>query len=510
MLKKTLVCLSIFFTITACSGNGNGDNADAFPDNTTNDQPCARPGDTEGQFLLCGTLQLSVDGKGYFILSGNGAPVYARTATFQLEDGEFISTAQGAHLQGQLADANGNITGGTPTAVSIGEAEPTTIRIDQLGVITGEVASETVILGQIILASFSAPFFLTDLGGGLFAESFGSGLSNVGPPNSGSLGMVAIGELSVELDNTFNLLVDGSGYFAVDNDGEYLYTNNNEFTTDSIGLLIDLEGHSLQGYPIDFLGNITSSIGNLFINSGTLPPQQTGSIDLTFNLNSAAAIPTIVVFDALNPLSYNESISLTVYDSRGESHTLNLYFVKTFTANTWNMHAFIDGVNVVTNGAVIAGPVTSTFYQLSFTSSGILVSPTNPATLTVDNWVPTNGAAGSIASGEPALVASDFVIRIAGSTQFGASFSVGISEQDGYPSGSLVSTQFNNCGLLTAMYSNAESIVIGQLILASFPNSLGLIEFDATRYKESAQSGSPTFGIPCIDGFGVIGGDLVQ
>ncbi|MEE8058870.1 MAG: flagellar hook protein FlgE [Pseudomonadales bacterium] len=307
-------------------------------------------------------------------------------------------------------------------------------------------------------------------------------------------------------DNALDLAINGSGFFVLaEPSGAPAYTRSGYFSLDNNGNIVNNTGSLLQGRVADANGNITGGTPTaLVVNTGNLPPSQTDTVSLEFNLDSTASIPSVAAFDELNPLSFNESTSLTVYDSRGESHTMTNFFVKTATNNVWNMHTFIDGTDVVTNGAVTAGPVTNTFYQLSFTSSGILVSPTNPATLTVDNWVPTNGAAGSIASGEPAVTASDFIISVAGSSQFGSDFSVSDVNQDGFAPGRLTSIEIDNTGILFARYSNGEALTLGQIVLASFANEQGLSPLGNTTWGESFESGLPNVGVPLAGSLGAI------
>src|SRR5690348_18027401 len=49
---------------------------------------------------------------------------------------------------------------------------------------------------------------------------------------------------------------------------------------------------------------------------------------------------------ALPIYSYNNTPSLTVYDSLGAAHTASLYFVKGAAANSWSSYLYIDGAAV--------------------------------------------------------------------------------------------------------------------------------------------------------------------
>lgn len=57
------------------------------------------------------TLDLAVNGSGFFILSDQGARVYSRAGQFKLDNQNYIVNAGGQRLTGLLADSSGAITG---------------------------------------------------------------------------------------------------------------------------------------------------------------------------------------------------------------------------------------------------------------------------------------------------------------------------------------------------------------------------------------------------------------
>ncbi len=57
------------------------------------------------------TLDLAVNGSGFFILSDQGARVYSRAGQFKLDNQNYIVNANNQRLTGVLADKTGNITG---------------------------------------------------------------------------------------------------------------------------------------------------------------------------------------------------------------------------------------------------------------------------------------------------------------------------------------------------------------------------------------------------------------
>ena len=67
---------------------------------------------TQGTFQnTSSSLDLAIDGDGFFMVKNNGATEYTRAGNFQLDQSGNITTPTGAVLQGYLADATGNVSG---------------------------------------------------------------------------------------------------------------------------------------------------------------------------------------------------------------------------------------------------------------------------------------------------------------------------------------------------------------------------------------------------------------
>ena len=103
-------------------------------------------------------------------------------------------------------------------------------------------------------------------------------------------------------------------------------------------------------------------------------PQQTSQVDIRMNLPAGDAINPFA-FDPTDPLTYNHSTSVTVFDSLGESHVQTYYFRKA-AANEWDMYTAVDGtlVNIQDTGTG-TGTVAGSAYvpgtaKLIFSSGG--------------------------------------------------------------------------------------------------------------------------------------------
>ena len=62
----------------------------------------------------------------------------------------------------------------------------------------------------------------------------------------------------------------------------------------------------------------------------------------------------------------------------------------------------------------------------------------------------------------------------------------------------------NSKGKITATYGFDDEEIIGNFILASFPNETGLRQVGNNRYQTNSKSGLPNFGIPMNGAFGKI------
>ncbi|TOQ54257.1 flagellar hook-basal body complex protein, partial [Vibrio parahaemolyticus] len=104
----------------------------------------------------------------------------------------------------------------------------------------------------------------------------------------------------------------------------------------------------------------------------------------------------------------------------------------------------------------------------------------------------------------PAAGAEEMNIEISleGSTQFGSSFGVSTNNPNGYASGELVGVRIEDNGEVYATYTNGQSLLQGQVVLADFSNPQGLNKVSGTAWTQSFSSGSPVVGAP---GTGILG-----
>jgi flagellar hook protein FlgE len=285
--------------------------------------------------------------------------------------------------------------------------------------------------------------------------------------------------------NTLDLAVDGEGFFQLTNSsGATFYSRAGQFQVDRLGQVTDPSGDLLQGYQATPSGVITGAIGNITLASTNSAPQVTTTSMIKANLDAAATAPT-PAFSIADPTSYNFSTKQTIYDSLGSAHDVTFYFVKSSTANTWNLYRQIDG------GAATAAT------NLVFNTSGALTSGGSQALALA--------IAGGAAT--PQTVTVDFTNM----SQFGAKSAVLDQTQNGYASGSLQRVSVDSQGEIVAQFTNGQTRLLAQVVLNRFANPQGLVRSGDNLFVQTNDSGSPVVGSPGNNGLGhVVSGALEQ
>ena len=327
-------------------------------------------------------------------------------------------------------------------------------------------------------AEFADVYAASMLGTGKNQQGSGVLLSNVSQQfNQGNINYT---------QNALDLAINGNGFFQVSNNGALSYTRAGYFGTDNQGFIVDNFGNNLQGYTLDNNGELAGGkINNLQIKTTSQEPKPTSSVQQSFNLNSTNDVPLSTPFDATDPKSYNSSTSTNIYDTQGNAHVLTQYFVKT-GANNWDMNVLIDGVNPDTMAVNL--PKVS---QLVFDSAGKLQTGN---TVDLANWQPIalTGSNPPVPAANGAVVnPGGLKLDMSNATQFANSFAVNAVSQDGYTTGELAGIEIDDSGKIFARYTNGQSKVQGQVVLADFANVQGLIPVGKTQWVQSLASGEP-------------------
>lgn len=275
-----------------------------------------------------------------------------------------------------------------------------------------------------------------------------------------------------------DVAISQQGFFRMaDTSGAVYYSRNGQFTLDANRNIVNMQGQQLTGYPATGTPPTIQTGANpvgLSVPTTAMSAKATTTAAMTANLNSTDPVKAVGTLDINNPTTYNAKSSMTTFDSLGNSHTINLYFNKT-ADNQWTVTPVDASTSPVTTGTTTA---------LQFDQSGNL---TAPASRQVNYTMGAlNGSLGPTA----------LTVDITGSLQQNTGTSTfGNPTQNGYKPGELTSYQINNDGTLVGSYSNDQTQVLGQIVLANFANPEGLKSQGNNVWSATSSSGQALTGI---------------
>jgi flagellar hook protein FlgE len=177
-----------------------------------------------------------------------------------------------------------------------------------------------------------------------------------------------------------------------------------------------------------------------------------------------------------------KSINITVFDTQGGKHVLSGSFVRTDTANTWDMiltsisgnitditfgNRRIDGIEFYANNGSFKGLNLATGDTPQFTVN-FAHDPGNPQVINV--------SMGTIG-------------QFNGLTQFDANSTAVAREQDGYAAGSFSNLSVSNTGIVIGSFTNGVKKDIATLQLALFQNPSALESLGDGYFSPSGNSG---------------------
>jgi flagellar hook protein FlgE len=298
-----------------------------------------------------------------------------------------------------------------------------------------------------------------------------------------------------------DVALSGDGFFTVKGTVEGLsanfYTRAGEFVLNKDGVLVNSSGLQVQGYAANGDGTFAASISSVQAPTSALPPRATEMISITANLDSSDDVPVLPWDDQDPANTSNFSDTLTVYDSLGNSHTVDVYFRKD-GPNQWSWHALVAGEDVGaaagTNVEIGPGGV------LTFNTDGSLNTVTGnaPGDVTVD-WAggATPGQVLEIFLGTPGGGTD-------GLTQYASPSNVSSHSQDGYTAGDFSGIAIDGQGVVMGLYTNGQKLALSQLAIAKFRSNDGLGRAGQNLWSDTRESGSAAYGVAGSGGRGAV------
>ena len=480
-------------------------------------------------------LDMRVQGKGFFVMSDDGALSYSRAGAFQKDANDYVIDNHGSRLQGYGVNAKGEILSGVRTDLRIDTANMSPKATSSVG--------QTINLDSSAPSLAALPVFNPD-----DARTY----TRVHTQTVQDAGVPEVKEVT-GTDSQGNVVVLTPAKAAVaPQDHElrqyFVRTDDNQWTSylliDGVNPLDPTTRSPLQiGLTKSPSGNVVLSTASAAIDKvsdtelalrdwkpahningswNASGAASTGSISLplvdgaTPLLDDADALMTRPVppFDLTDITTYNKTFPSSVYDSLGNRHALDQYFVKDGN-NSWKLHVLVNGRNPADPSRT--DPLTA---SVVFDSNGGVQSlvggpglAASNGTLTLEGWVPSkmedankggrwiaNGAAGNV---------DGITIDFNKLTQHNAETARISPQIDGHASGHIVGLVIDGKGVMSASFDNGLHRKIGQVMLASFANEQGLQPTSNTRWRETHDSGVAEYDAAGTGSLGaVISGSL--
>ncbi|MBW9351951.1 flagellar hook protein FlgE [Citrobacter sp. EC_71] len=308
-----------------------------------------------------------------------------------------------------------------------------------------------------------------------------------------------------------DVAISQNGFFRmVDSNGSVFYSRNGQFKLDENRNIVNMQGLQLTGYPASGTPPTIQQGANpapITIPNTLMAAKTTTTASMQINLNSTDKVPTKTPFSPSDADSYNKKGTVTVFDSQGNAHDMNIFYVKT-GPNKWDVY---------TQDASVTGSVASKNAVMNFSANGTLTSVNNyvAGTVPVDPAkpdgpkIPVEGPANA----QPQIQISTGTINGAVPANFSLSFlnsmqqntganNIVATNQNGYKPGDLVSYQINNDGTVVGNYSNEQQQVLGQIVLANFANNEGLASQGDNVWAATQASGVALLGTAGEGNFG--------
>ena len=426
---------------------------------------------------------LAIQGDGFFIVKSGNEDVYTRAGQFTLNADNQLVNPQGQLVQGYGVDDDYNIvrTGLTDLEIPLGDLLDTATQTSNVSlsgallpfVKEGEILQESVVeLGATISAGSTTGF--GDGGGGnATAATLMSAL------DSGGVGQFAVGD-EIRFSPT-------KGGRKLD---DAVFDVTATSTVDDFMTFIE-DSLAIPDGSAAIAGGVITLTGQ----EGTGNKIQLQGSDFRVLSGGVTSTPAIASREDQPAAGESTTVDFIVHDSLGQrlqvSVTTVLDETQTPNANGNTVFKWFAESSDTTAQDRLIGQGT-----LEFDGTGQLVSSTGNS-ITMER--------GATAAFPTMTVAMDFS-RISGVTDATSDQSgqLSLESQDGRAPGTLTSFVIDEAGTVIGVLDNGETADLGQVALARFANTSGLIEVGGNAYRSGTASGPAAITTPGAFGAGQV------
>ncbi|MBQ3028538.1 MAG: flagellar hook-basal body complex protein, partial [Lachnospiraceae bacterium] len=331
---------------------------------------------------------------------------------------------------------------------------------------------------------------------------------------------------SQRTDNPFDLMIEGDGFFIVNNGTSNYFTKAGSFTLDADGTLCTASGYSVMGWQVDpnnptaIKADTVSPLHVMSAENMYSEPEATTAVHFEGNIDSAdsdlAGAGRVTNFTFYDNLGQSYTVQLLVkQNTQGDSLIKNEYNVSVTNVLDANGQSIFarqvdDGLGNITYEASAITSVTLGTY--TFTAgeideeTGIPDMEGDAAKLTFNA---STGKMVGIGDGEGEK-SLDFSIGITGEHPFetiNVDFSAltmyansgkttiegskgGLDNLGkGRTAGNMSGVSIDQSGKIYGVYDNGVSKLLGQVVVAKFANNSGLEAVGNSLFAESQNSG---------------------
>ena len=443
------------------------------------------PNMAQGNIVNTGNpLDMALEGEGYLVMSDGAQNLYTRAGAFAVDaNSNLVDPNTGYHVQriGSEGEADGFQTPGiSDIHVPYDVAMPANATSEIM--VSGNLSADAVFSVTQTQVVTSNVAYTT--GSGTTAEL----ATEIDQLDQFSGGSEADEQLSVGESGTITI----SGY----------HPNGADFTA---GLSFTVNPTTTLGNLVDHLNDnvLTDSTASLVNGRIRITDDSSGfsKSDIAMSYAGDGVLTTPAYFD-LTTIGGDEvkAINIAIFDSQGGRHVLSGAFVRTDTANTWDMvlTSITGNISEITMANRRIEDIEFDASDGSY--SGLGGTDTSEFSITFAHDTTAQTIAVDIGTAG----------QLNGLTQFAGNSTAVAREQDGYEAGRLSSASVNNEGIVIGAFSNGIKKNIATIQISLFQNTSGLESAGNGYFVPSANSGEAVSTQAMTGGAGSIHGGALE
>lgn len=328
---------------------------------------------------------------------------------------------------------------------------------------------------------------------------------------------------SQRTDNPFDVMIEGEGFFIVNNGGTNYFTKAGSFNIDSQGTLCTAAGAAVMGWQVDSndptktVADAVSQLSIMAPENLYAKPEATTGVYVSGNIDSK---------DTQISSNTGKVINITFFDSMGHGYTADLRVKQTEDATNVYSVAVTDikdeqGLSIFANKLtdVDTGDITyeaSAITSFSFGGIEYQADVAEDGTVTIDTAdapvISFNGSTGAFVSIGDGATPGDSIsfsvnadpnpflpidVDFSSITMYSTSGSSSLEATKGNLEGIGAGKQVGNMtgvnidasGKIYGKYDNGDSRLLGQIAVASFSNPAGLEAVGNSMFAATQNSG---------------------